>query len=718
MKRIFTFVIAFAFLSNSYVLRADEGMWLPVLVESLNIGQMTELGFKLTAEDVYSINQACLKDAIVQIRGCTASLISEKGLLITNHHCAYDNIQSHSKIGSDYLTDGFWAKTHEEELPNERQVATFMIRAEDVTGTIMAHFKDEMTEKERQAVVDSIKKVMEEDVKQESKHYKANITPLLEGNQYMLFVLKTYRDIRLVGFPPESIGKYGADADNWMWPRHTGDFALYRIWADSDNEPADYSPENVPFRADKFLKISLNGIEEGDYAMIMGFPGRTDRYLTSWGVKNLMENSNTIRSKIRGIKQDIWKVAMDADDQTRIQYSSKFARSSNYWKYSIGQNQGLRNLNVTGKKEQIEADFEKWASLPENNAKYGSVLNELKQSIISTEALTKNFTIFIETLVSGAEAFMFAYNTLSKLENSLTNEKDNIEKTRKKIIDDIEIFYKDYQPQLDLNVIKAMVEIAMKDLDTEYQPAFFDVIRKKHKGNVSDYVQNFLSKSPVFNKESFIKYIQKAGLKDITKEPVYVNGTEIYKILTNAQGQRNTELEKRKKNTRLFVDGLMKVYPDKAFYSDANSTMRLTYGTVGGYKARDAVYYKYFTTIEGLMEKENPNDREFNIEPRLKELFNTKDYGRYTDKDGNMVVGFITNNDITGGNSGSPVMNDQGELIGCAFDGNWEAMSGDIAFENELQRCINVDIRYVLFIIDKFANAQNLIDEMVIVKEF
>jgi hypothetical protein len=720
IKKFLSLIVGLLLLSGSTMLRADEGMWLPVLVNKLNIGHMTEKGFKLSAEDVYSINQACLKDAIVALDygSCTGELISDQGLVLTNHHCAYGNIQGHSSVKHDYLTDGFWAMTREEELPNEGKVASFLVRAEDITERIVAALNDEMPEAARWKVIDSLRKVIVGEVRTETPTYRANVSSLMHGNQFMLFVYEDFKDIRLVGAPPESIGKFGADTDNWMWPRHTGDFALYRIYANKDNEPADYSKENVPYRPKNHLKISLKGVEENDYAMIMGYPGRTDRYLTSWGVKNLMENSNAIRAFIRGVKQDIWMEDMKANDAVRIKYSSKYAGSSNYWKYSIGQNQGLKNLNVMGKKEKIENDFAQWIAGNPENAKYEGALDMIKNSVVENEPLTKASTILLETLVTGTEGYLMGFR-LQRLQKALKETPDStqiIAGLRKDLKEMVEEIYKDYEPSLDLKVAKAMLAICMKDLETAYHPAFFQTITKKYKGSIDTYIAKELSKSVVFNKENLVKFIETAKLKDFDKEPAYVAGDQIMTIyrMLNSQMRKNQEAQAR--GNRLFVEGLVKMMPEKTFYPDANSSMRVTYGTVSGYNARDAVYYDYLTTLEGVMEKENPNEREFIVMPKLKQLFDTKDYGRYADKNGKMVVGFLANTDITGGNSGSPIMNGNGELIGCAFDGNWEAMSGDIAFEPELQRTINVDIRYVLFIIDKFAGAKHLVDEMSLVE--
>ncbi|MDD4747035.1 MAG: S46 family peptidase [Salinivirgaceae bacterium] len=717
MKRLFTLIIGLAFIANAFMVRADEGMWLPVLVNKLNIGHMTEKGFKLSAEDVYSINQACLKDAIIALDygSCTGEIISDQGLVLTNHHCGYSEIQYHSTVEHDYLTDGFWAKTLTDELPNEGKTASFLIRAQEVTDRIVAELNDEMKESERWEIIDSLRKVIIAEVKAETPDYRASVTPLLHGNQFMLFVYEDFKDIRLVGAPPESIGKYGADTDNWMWPRHTGDFAMFRIYADKDNKPAEYSKDNVPYTPKKHLTISLKGVEQDDYAMIMGYPGRTNRYLTSWGVKDLMENSNALRAHIRGIKQDIWMEAMDADDATRIQYASKYAGSSNYWKYSIGQNQGLKNLDVIGKKEAIEAQFTTWA---ENNPKYADALGMIKTSVEENMPYTKAATILTETMLSGAEIFLVAYR-ISGLQKTLEKTPDSTEtiaSLRARITKMIEEFYKDYQPALDQKVTKAMIEICKNDLAPEYHPAFFNTIDKKFKGDVQKYIDKVLSKSVFYNKEALLEFIHTAKVKDFDKEPVFTAANEIFSIYRMLYGQLEKNKEQSSRGYRLFVDGLTKSMTDKTFYPDANSSMRVTYGSIGGYEARDAVTYCYYTTMEGVMEKENPNEREFNVKAKLKELYEAKDYGRYADKNGKMVVGFLSNNDITGGNSGSPVMNGNGELIGIAFDGNWEAMSGDIAFEPKLQRTISVDIRFVLFIIDKFAGATHLIDEMTIVE--
>ncbi len=718
MRKFFSSIVAAALLLINTTVRADEGMWLPMLINKLNIGHMTSLGLKLTAEDIYSINQASLKDAIVHLHGCTGEFISDQGLLLTNHHCAYGDIQSHSTVEKDYLTNGFWAMTREEELANPGKMASILVKAEDVTARIMSHLNEEMSESVRYKIIDSLIRDIRAEVRKEMPNYRAIVTPLLHYNQFVLFIYQDFSDVRLVGAPPESIGKFGADTDNWMWPRHTGDFSLYRVYANKNNEPATYSPDNVPYRPKSYLKISLSGIEEGDYAMIMGYPGRTNRYLTSWGVKNLMENSNAMRAYIRGVKQDVWMKHMKADDAVRIKYASKYASSSNYWKYSIGQNQGLERLNVIGQKQTLEAEFSQWIINFDDGKKYQGVLDNIRTAVQASEPYTRANTIVVETILSGSDAFLQGFRVYRQLVQPMRDKADSatIERGRKRLISAADGFYKDFDAALDKDATVALIQICMKELDPAYHPPFFSVIKKKYKGNVARYVEKELAKSSVYELDKFVPLIEKGSLKDLEKDPLIIIGAQISDVYTKINDELGKLEETLARNNRLFVEGLMKMKPEQSFYPDANSTLRLTFGTVGGYEPRDAVYYKHYTTLDGVMEKENPNEREFNVPAKLKELYQNQDFGPYANKDGKMVVAFLANTDITGGNSGSPIMNAKGELIGCAFDGNWEAMSGDIAFEPKYQRTISVDIRYVLFIIDKFAGAKHLIDEMTIVR--
>jgi hypothetical protein len=720
MKKILAIFTGFALLFQVAQVRADEGMWLPLLIEKLNIGKMTEMGLKLSAEDIYSINQACLKDAIVALdRGsCTAEVISKQGLLLTNHHCAYGEIQAHSTVEHDYLTDGFWAKSFSEELPNPGKTASFLIRAEDVTDRVLKEVKDDMEEGQRSAIIDSLRKVIVTEATKDL-HYRGRVQAMLKGNQFILFIYEDFLDVRLVGAPPESIGKFGSDTDNWMWPRHTGDFAMFRVYAGTDGKPAPYSEENKPYEPKNHLTISLNGVKEGDYAMIMGYPGSTDRYLTSWGVKNTMEYTNEYRAKIRGIKQDIWKKDMDKSDAVRIKYASKFARSSNYWKYSIGQNKGLKALDVVGKKQALEAEFTKWVNdKKKRQKKYGEALDLIKNYQESTAQAQGDLTVLYETLMGGTELLFNAYRTGAGLEKALQTNPDStelIEKYKARIKPAAEDFFKDYEAELDRKVMKSMIEVFKEMVDAEKYPEFVKELSTEEK--INEWVDNVFDNSIFASKDKLMAYLENPTLDKLQNDPAFAAGTEIINAYRSMSGAIYGNMTDYEKGQRLFVAGLMEMNPKKSYYPDANSSMRLTYGTVGGYKPADAVTYNYYTTLKGVMEKEDADVREFNVKPKLKELYEAKDYGRYADENGEMVVAFLTNNDITGGNSGSPVMNANGELIGVAFDGNWEAMSGDIAFEPELQRTICVDIRYVLFVVDKFAGATNLIDEMTIVKK-
>ncbi len=690
--------------------RADEGMWLPFLLEK-NMATMTDLGFKLTAEDIYNINQACLKDAIVALDGgsCTASFVSAEGLMMTNHHCGYGEIQSHSTVENDLLTNGFVARTKAEELANPNKTAWVLVRVEDVTDRIASQFPDNCSESVRDSIVDEeSEKIIKEAT--DSTNYHADVKGMMFDNFYYLFVYQIYKDVRLVAAPPESVGKFGADTDNWMWPRHTGDFSMFRVYCAPDGSPAEYSEENVPYQPKHFLPISVAGYNENDFAFVMGYPGSTDRYITSWEVKTVME-TNAIRAKVRGEKQDIWTEYMENDTKTRIQYATKFAHSSNYWKYSIGQNRGLKRLHVIDKKRQIEKDFTDWVNADAaRTAKYGKALDMVRNEVEKKADEAKAYTYVLETQYLGSEILRTALRHLSFSRQLVAGNIDP--ETIVTLKTNGESFLKDYNPDIDRHVTKAMLKRFGADVDAQYYPEFVQTIQKKYKGNIDKYVDEMFSKSIFCNEKKYNDFLNNPTTKILLNDPAFVAANDMYNqlmILNNNGAEFYTGM-------RLFTAGLMEKNPDKLFSPDANSTMRFTYGTIGGYKPADAVTYSYFTTIEGIMEKEDETVREFNVPAKLKEIYQNKDYGRYANPDGTMNVCFTTNNDITGGNSGSPTMNARGELIGLAFDGNWESMSGDIAFEPELQKCIAVDIRYVLLILDKYFDAQNLINEMKIVE--
>ena len=717
MKKFFIFFLVSALTFGS--LRADEGMWLLPLLEKLNISAMQQMGCRLSADDIYSINHSSLKDAIVIFGGgCTAEMVSDEGLLLTNHHCGYGAIQQHSSVEHDYLADGFWAKTRNEEIHTPGLSVTFLVRIEDVTDRVNARLNDSMTETER---ADAISIMSAEIITEATKgtHYSANVRSYFGGNNFYLLVYEIFTDVRMVGAPPSSIGKFGDETDNWTWPRHTGDFSIFRVYTGPDGKPADYSSDNVPLKPRHFLPISLKGIEKDDYAMVMGYPGGTDRYMTSSGVEELLEIDLPTRVKIRGEKQEIMKRHMYADPEVRIKYANKYAGSSNYWKYSIGQIAGIKRLDVYGRKLEQEERFMQWVNADsERKDKYGDALQLIHTGIDDNKEFNRSGSYLIECLMQGAELPRFA-NRFSLLNDELAKKKPDPE-TVKKITEQLKgtvgEFYKNYDRALDREVTEAMLKRYFADIPQAYYPAFYTTITKKYKGDIGKYVQTWFDKSIFADQARLDAFLKKPSAKTLQNDRVFQAGQSVrqsFDMIRNSVQQGNEQTEK---GYRQYIAGILEMDRDKVWYPDANFTMRLTYGRVVDYFPRDGVYYSYYTTLKGVMEKEDPTNPEFVVPDRLKELYHTKDFGRYADKNGEMPVCFISNNDITGGNSGSPVINGNGELIGLAFDGNWEAMSGDIVFEPEVQRCICVDIRYVLFIIDKFAGATHLLDELKIVQ--
>lgn len=717
MKRLLA-IIAFIQVITPALVRADEGMWLPALVEKLNINQMKKEGCQLSAEDIYSINHSSLKDAVVALDhgSCTAEVISEEGLLLTNHHCGFEDIQQHSTVEHDYLRDGFWAKSKEEELPNPGKTVSFLIAFEDVTDKIIPELNDEMNSEERAKKVREIAQKIEKDAVGDNP-YEARVQSMFADNKYYLFVYETFRDIRLVGAPPQSMGKFGGDTDNWMWPRHTDDFSMFRIYCDKDGKPAPYSKDNVPYKPKHHLPISLKGYQPGDYTMVMGYPGSTNRYKTSFGVEYTMNVTNPIRIKVREEKLRIMKDFMRTSQQARIMYSSKYARSSNYYKYSIGQNEGLENLDVIAKKKELEDQFTKWVNADESRkAKYGEALTLIASAYQNTKDEVA-LEYIAEAMLRGAEIFQFAYRT-RQLHDALVDnsDKERISLASDRVKDGLDEFFKDYDSATDQKIAGALFKIYKENVDPMYYPAFINLVETKYKGDFDKYTKELYARSIFGSKEKLLKFFESPKAKTLEKDPIYQASLEMFKTMNDIGTEVRKTNDALAKGNRLFVGGLMEMEKDKVFYPDANSTMRLTYGTVGGYIPRDGVEYNYFTTMKGYIEKEIPGDEEFDVPAKLKELYYAGDFGRYADKDGTLHTCFISNNDITGGNSGSPVINGKGELIGIAFDGNWEAMSGDIAFENQIQKCINVDIRFVLWTIDKMAGAKNLIDKMTIVE--
>ena len=695
MKKLF---LLFAAACVTFSAAADEGMWMLPYLQKMNAKDMKARGCKLSAEEIYSMNNSSLKDAIVIFGGgCTGEIVSPDGLLFTNHHCGYGSIQALSSVEHDYLKNGFWAMSRAEEIPAPGLKVRFIRKIVDVTSDVLGAVPDIAGGEERSRLVAEHAEAVKSRFEAENPGMEISVKPFFGGNQFFAFVIEVFSDVRLVGTPPTSIGKFGGDTDNWMWPRHTGDFSIFRVYAGPDNKPADYAPENRPYKAEKFLKVSLNGYDEADFAMIMGFPGSTQRYMTSYEIDRMLEVENPQRIFIRGERQAILKEDMAASDRVRIQYASKYAQSSNYWKNSIGMSRGIKRLDVKGRKQEQEAAFRAWAAkntLPTEG--YVDALDKIRESVE-------------ETLPSYAslqylqEAFLRAVEILTPARYSGSLKGAELEEALKG-------FYKDYNMPTDRRVAKRMFRI-VKENCKELPSVFAEVIDKRFGGDTDAYV-DYLYDNSVFADEQRALAAVASG-KELKEDPAAVLSESIVGKMRELSKAQKEGRQKYADGHRLYIAGLMRMQPKKAWASDANFTIRLTYGRILPYNPADGIRYNYYTTLKGVMEKENPeNPTEFTVPAKLKELYAAKDFGRYANAKGELPTCFLADCDITGGNSGSPVLNAKGSLIGLAFDGNWEAMSGDVAFEPELQRTIAVDVRYVLFVIDKFAGAGWLLDEL------
>ncbi len=691
MKKLLTLL---AMVGITFTAVADEGMWLLPYIKKMNSKDMKKHGCKLSAEDIYSAEKSSLKDAIVIFGGgCTGEIVSPDGLLFTNHHCGYDAIQKLSSVENDYLADGFWAENREAELPAEGLEVRFVRNIYDVTADIIGNIPSTASQQEFTAIANENKAALIAKLEAEHPNMEVVIPGFFGNNQFFAFVYEVYNDIRLVGTPPSSIGKFGGDTDNWMWPRHTGDFSIFRVYAGKDNRPAAYSEENVPYKAEKWLDISLDGIEEGDFGMIMGFPGSTQRYMTSHEIDYMLQVDNPQRIYIRGERQAILRKFMDEDQAIRIQYDAKFARSANYWKNSIGMSRGIEKLNVRDKKAAQEAAFQAWAeanTLPEE--RYIDALSLIEQS-------QKEDRVEDAALQYLSEAFLQSVEMIQVFLGGTH---------------DLEQFYKDFNADVDRAVAKRMFVIYREN--NSKLPSIYKKIDEEFGGDSDAYVDWLYDNSCATSYEKMLAMRNvENGNELIEADPAYELASSIIDLYRELYPVVAAAEEKFAEGHRRYIDGLMKMQPNKAWASDANFTIRLTYGNVLPYSPADGIIYNHYTTLDGVMAKEDPtNPVEFTVPERLKELYRAKDYGRYADKNGDLPVAFLVNCDITGGNSGSPVMNDKGQLIGLAFDGNWEAMSGDVAFEPELQRTIAVDIRYVLFVIEKYAGAGWLLNELTI----
>jgi len=714
MRKFTAGLLTLAFVLSSVITTAHEGMWLPMLIKRLNMAEMQANGLNLTAEELYDINNASVKDAIVSLGGfCTGELISDQGLMLTNHHCGYDAIRSHSTVENDYLTDGFWAMTREEERTNPGLTAAILVRMEDVTDKVMAELTDEMTEAERAAKAKEVGDALAKEATEGTVH-NAYVRSFFHNNEYYLFVFNTYKDVRLVGAPPSSVGKYGGDTDNWMWPRHTGDFSMFRVYADADGNPSDISDSNVPLTPKHHLPVSLNGVEEGDFTMVFGFPGSTDRFLTSTGIEQAINLYNPTVVEIREEKLAIMKEAMDADAAVRIALASNYASTANYWKYFIGQTEQLKKNGVRAKKESIEERYLAWANGDEARADYAGALDLLNEAYAATDATVKGQVYLMEAGIRGASLPLYAFR-LNRMLGALASSED-LEGDKAAVLAYADDHFAEYQADVDRKLAASLWSMWMENVPAEQQPQAFQEVRDSLAGDVSVLVNDIYDNSIYASKEALEAWLETMDAEVLASDKGgQLANSFIMTYFASQNGNKDIN-EKMEKGYRLFTDGLRQAMPEKTFAPDANSTLRMTWGVVGSYAPKDGVHYNYTTTIEGIMQKEDPSNPEFLVPAKLKELYNAKDYGQYADDNGDLIVNFISNNDITGGNSGSPVINGDGELIGTAFDGNWEAMSGDIFFEDQLQRTISVDIRYTLFIIDKYAGASHLIDEMTVVK--
>ena len=700
--------------------RADEGMWLLQLIKQQNsIEMMKKQGLKLEADDLYNPNGVSLKDAVgIFGGGCTGEIISPEGLILTNHHCGYGAIQQHSSVEHDYLTDGFWAKNRNEELPTPGLKFRFVHRIVDITDLVNEKVKAGEVDEVNAMTRPFLNKLAKEELEKSDLNAKPGIVaqalPFYAGNKYYLIYYKVYSDVRMVAAPPSSVGKFGGETDNWMWPRHTGDFSMFRIYADINGEPAEYSASNVALKTPKFLPISIKGLQEGDYAMIMGFPGTTRRYLTQSEVKQRMEAVNQAMIDMRGVRLEVLRKFMNASDKTRIQYASKFAGSSNYWKNSIGMNKAIIDNDVLNTKAEIE---KRYAEFAKGKPEYEGVVEKI-DAIIEKDTPTLRQLYYIVEALRGAIEFGSTYLIMDNIKKGLEEKNDSLLQASKKQLEEAYdgIHNKDYDHEVDRAVAKAILPALAKALNADELPDFYNTIRNEFKDDYDAYVDNLYDNSILSNRSNLDKFLKKPTVKAIERDPATAySRSKNLKIqeLGKVHGEQSNGLDLLHK---AYIRGLGEMKQPVPSYPDANFTIRLTYGNVKAYSPKDAVRYNYYTTTDGILEKENPENREFTVPAKLKELIQKKDFGRYAMKDGTMPVCFLTTNDITGGNSGSPVINAEGHLIGTAFDGNWESLSGDINFDNNLQRCINLDIRYVLFILEKLGNCEHLIKEMNIIE--
>ncbi|MDR0422248.1 MAG: S46 family peptidase [Proteiniphilum sp.] len=704
MKRL---ILWAAVIFAALTAKADEGMWLLKELNSESIARMKELGFTFPAEQLYDEANPSLKDAVVIFGGgCTGVAVSDEGLIFTNHHCGYGAIQKLSAVEHDYLRDGFVAKRRSDELPADGLTVSFLKSMTDVTDLIVPHLLSPLNEIQREKMADSLSGALTAQY-EEDPFIHARIVPFYSRNRYYMVLYDLFRDVRLVAAPPSSVGKFGGDTDNWMWPRHTGDFSVFRVYADGDNRPAVCDSGNVPYRPKYVVPVSLKGVTEGDCAMTVGYPGNTQRYMSSRGIRQRMESENSPRIEVRGVKQSIWWDAMTKNDTVRIKYAGKYAGSSNYWKNSQGMNRALAALEVISEKERLEARLAEWIKgSPARQARYGETLLTLEQAYGASGEPALYMTFFLETFNDGIELIRLA-NIILQFDSEGTGEEK-----QSFISERLSNPYKNYDPSLDRKVLSALMRLYAERVPERYHPDIYRKVKEVFGGDYDLYADWLFSNSRFTSFDSLLDLLETADTQTLTGDPAMELALSVTDMGYELSGQMMPAYEKMLRGERELMAALMEMDAERTFYPDANFTQRMSYGTVCGYRPRDAVRYDYYTTSQGVLEKQKPGDPEFNVQEYILDAVRSGDYGRYADGQGLMRVNFLSNNDITGGNSGSPVLNGRGELVGLAFDGNWESLSGDILFERNMQRVISVDIRYVLYMIDRVMGASHIVEEL------
>lgn len=718
---LFTLLLFISF--GLQVTLAAEGMWLPFLLKEYNIDEMQQLGFKLTADDIYNINQSCLKDAVVGFvrlnrpfhHFCSGEVISAQGLVLTNHHCGIGTVQAHSTAEHNYLADGFWAQNFSEELAGQNIGVCFLKRMEDVTNQVLNGVTEDMDQAQRDSVIEWNIGVVEK-LAQDGTNFQAHVDEFFNGNNYYLSVYEIFSDVRLVGVPPISVGKFGGDTDNWVWPRHTGDFTLFRIYADKNNQPAAYSPDNVPYKPVNHLQISLKGVNEGDFTMVLGYPGTTKEYLPSFAVELTQHVNNPITIQVRTKLLGIMDKAMEQNPALRLKYTDKAAGMANAWKKLIGENLGLQRNNVVDQKKQFETGLQNWINSDvKYKTRFGHLLSDYQSVYSEMKRFEEGSTWMFETLLnSDLIEYVGTYQKLLGLTKNSTP--TDIDDAKTKLIAAANVFFSQIDQQTEINLFTAVVSFYQQHVKPEWQPYSLSMANVKFNGNFQAYTQWVFKHSIFTDKEKAIAFLEKytpAKNKKLSNDPLLKLYLETVAIYRDKIAPRQTELDsKLVRLDRLMMEALREYEINKKFYPDANSTFRVAYGQVKGYKPADAITYNYFTTLKGIIEKEDPDIYDYSVPEKLKELYQNHDYGPYANADGTMPVCFIATNHTTGGNSGSPVLNAYGQLIGTNFDRVWEGTMSDLNYDQEICRNITLDIRYTLFIIDKFAGASRLINEM------